>query len=176
MSSERKSADSDSTSDVPHRGISRRKARIIKYQNEGKLPKFDTAKTRYYGRVCFMEPVKSDRLPNRIYILTTEGRSRKNKYKVGSHKGSQKKLESRYVTPLINPIICFFHPTEYANIVESTFKQLFRDDRIINKNGTRTEWIIMDKSEIIAWLNDIDETYQETLLDWDNCNINTTLS
>lgn len=161
MSHGRKKTEEDSNEDTfCGIGINKMKGKTI-----------NTSDVRFYGTAGISlveDPVKPIESSDRVYILTTKGRIKKNKYKVGSHKGLEKKLESRYVTPLIDPIICFFHYTEHARIVELTFKRLFIDDRIVNKKGVRTEWVIMDETEIIKWLIDIDETYQETLLDWDN--------
>jgi hypothetical protein len=67
-----------------------------------------------------------------IYIISTRERAKKNLYKPGKHTGTLRKLESRYTTPLINPIIHFFHPTPEASLIENELKKILHEHRVIN--------------------------------------------
>ena len=57
-----------------------------------------------------------------IYIVSTTSRSKKNLYKIGKHTGTKRQLISRYTTPLINPIVFFFHEVENAHKMEDMIK------------------------------------------------------
>lgn len=76
-----------------------------------------------------------------VYIISTEKKRADNIYKPGKHTGSIRKLESRYVTALINPIVYFYYPTKYASLIEKEIKKKLDNRRIINNNGTKTEWV-----------------------------------
>lgn len=99
---------------------------------------------------------KSKNAERAVYIVTTCEQRKKNRYKVGKHTGSFRKLESRYITPLVDPIICFFYPSEYAAMTEKKVKKQFDSFRIVNKNGTKTEWFQIDLKVVISAICDIE--------------------
>ena len=76
-----------------------------------------------------------------IYIISTRVHAEKNEYKLGKHTGSKKKLLSRYTTSLINPILYYFRYSKNSERIESILKQHFEKERIVNRNGHKSEWI-----------------------------------
>jgi hypothetical protein len=85
-----------------------------------------------------------------VYIVSTIEQSQQNNYKFGRHTGTIKKLKSRYVTPLINPIVHYFRFIKNADQIESTIKTKFDNYRIINQDGTKTEWFNMKLNDLIS--------------------------
>jgi hypothetical protein len=92
-----------------------------------------------------------------IYIVSTEERAKENIYKLGKHTGTIRNLESRYGTPLIDPIIYFFYPTIYASIIENEIKRHLNSKRILNKNGNKSEWINLELKHIINIIFNIEK-------------------
>ena len=90
-----------------------------------------------------------------IYIISTLEKANNNEYKPGKHTGSISQLESRYVTSLINPIIYFYYLCNNACDIERLLKQKLKEYRIVNLNGTVTEWVKLDLKKIIDAILDI---------------------
>lgn len=90
-----------------------------------------------------------------IYVISTEADSKINKYKIGNHTGSQKKLLSRYQTYLINPIIFYYRPVHNWTIIDSEIKSKLHDYRIQTNDGTVTEWFQLQLSDIIFHIEEI---------------------
>jgi hypothetical protein len=86
-------------------------------------------------------------MKNIIYILSDES-SLEEKYKVGSHSGSLSKLKSRYITPIPKLKIHYFIKHNNARSVETIFKQLYINQRVINSNGKVSEWVQAPLEEI----------------------------
>jgi hypothetical protein len=89
-----------------------------------------------------------------IYIVSSESRSKINEYKIGKHTGDQKKLESRYSTYIIDPIVYYFKYFNSAEKYENKILFELADYRIKNSKGSMTEWIRMDINELINRVND----------------------
>ena len=87
-----------------------------------------------------------------LYLISTTEKAKQDMYKLGSHKGSQLKLISRYQTYLIDPIIYFSYPIENPRFIESELKNIFKKYRIKNSNGKLTKWIKMDIHTLIEKL------------------------
>ena len=90
-----------------------------------------------------------------VYVVSTHEKSKLNMYKIGKHTGTLRKLESRYTTSLINPIVYFFYPTTHASIIETEIKKQLDSDRIVNDNETKTEWVHLELKLIINTILDI---------------------
>ena len=85
-----------------------------------------------------------------IYIITDKYRKRRNKYKIGKHKGSKDALYDRYKTSLINPIICYFIEVTNHTLIETLVKRQLDEYRVkYKKDGGKSEWIKLDLSKII---------------------------
>ncbi|ANB50172.1 T5orf172 domain-containing protein [Powai lake megavirus] len=97
-----------------------------------------------------------------IYIVSTLEKAKKKEYKIGQHTGTQRKLLSRYGTPLIDPIIYFFRPVHNSKKIETLILKKLNKYRIINSSGNKTEWIKLDIDNIIKkvceiiWKNDLE--------------------
>lgn len=76
-----------------------------------------------------------------FYIITIPARLDKEEFKIGFHKRSIKKLISRYLTPMPDLIIYYFHIMSNVNDFEKKIKEYFIKQRKININGHLTEWI-----------------------------------
>jgi len=94
-----------------------------------------------------------------IYVISTLEKAKLNEYKIGRHKGSPKKLLSRYSTPLINPIIYFFIPIIDSKNIESKIKKNLDEHRIVNDNNNKTEWVNLELFNIINHINTIISQY-----------------
>jgi hypothetical protein len=90
-----------------------------------------------------------------IYVISTLEKAKKNKYKIGRHDGSPKKLLSRYSTALIDPIIYFFIPVTNYIQIESEIKKSLKKYRIKNSDEKITEWVLLDLFSIINCINNI---------------------
>lgn len=95
-----------------------------------------------------------------VYIISTHNKSNKNKYKLGKHAGTLRKLESRYVTPLINPIVYFFYPTVNASDIENEIKKQLIENRVVNNNGRKTEWFCIELKVLINKIFDLDVQFR----------------
>jgi hypothetical protein len=102
-----------------------------------------------------------------IYLISIPERMEKNEYKLGKSKlpvwqpelglsptgkfmGSLNKLISRYITPLIIPLVfCFIKVNNYA-IIETKILEELDEFRIININGNKSEWIRLDRNKIMT--------------------------
>lgn len=104
---------------------------------------------------------KSNRI---IYLISTEQNAKKNIFKVGRHKGTEKQLLKRYTTYLINPVIYFFQEVNDYCLIETKILEELGHCVLINVNGNKSEWIELEKNKIIrcikkninAWDNDKD--------------------
>ena len=96
-----------------------------------------------------------------IYILSTNKRSLRNIYKVGRHTGEKIRLINRYKTPLINPIVYLFQRVTTSKTAEKEIKEELNHFRIKNKNGRKTEWIIMEFSLLKQRITPILDKYEE---------------
>lgn len=85
-----------------------------------------------------------------IYVVSIAEWAAVNKYKVGIHTGSQKKLLSRYGTALTDPIIYFFYLCEFNVELEKKMKTELLLNRVKTEDGMVSEWVIMDLFEIIG--------------------------
>lgn len=90
-----------------------------------------------------------------IYVISTINKSIKHKFKIGKHKGTQKKLLSRYKTYLINPIIFYFRPVINHTLVENQIKSKLDKFRIKDKDGAYTEWFQLELCQIIFEINNV---------------------
>lgn len=94
-----------------------------------------------------------------VYIISNKSRMGMNppEFKVGKHGGNQKKLLSRYKTPLTDPIICAFFVCEgakgdsnhYAS-VEADLLRALDAYRILDSDGKKTEWVRIDLFAILS--------------------------
>jgi len=103
-----------------------------------------------------------------IYLISTKARSKRGKYKLGKHTGSENKLVSRYTTSLINPIVFFFCPVNNADKIENMLKKRLLKYRIVSNRGTVLEWIRWELKNIIAVVDRIVDKYDEP--DYDEIN------
>ena len=98
-----------------------------------------------------------------IYVLSTRDKSLENKYKIGKHTGSPKKLILRYITALIDHIILMFEPTFNYDYIEKKIKDDLYELRIDNINGNKSEWVKMDftilKQLVIKTINEHNTNY-----------------
>ncbi|QKE50324.1 T5orf172 domain-containing protein [Faustovirus] len=85
-----------------------------------------------------------------FYIVTTSDRMINNQYKLGKCTGTQRKLLSRYKTPLINPICVLFYPIKSDVIAfERTMLNALQQYIINDENDNPTEWVKCNVSEIL---------------------------
>lgn len=101
-----------------------------------------------------------------VYVLSDPLNESIGRYKVGSHTGTCKKLERRYLTYLPELKIHYFLETEKALDVESMMKRIYAEKRLINTKGNRSEWFVMPLNDIIAaiiYLNNTDIQVDERL-------------
>ena len=84
-----------------------------------------------------------------FYILSFPERQKKNMYKIGYHRGSEKDLITRYITPLLDPQIHFFITVNNAKEIESCVKRELDTYRMVNCRGNKSEWIQLDLTLII---------------------------
>ena len=90
-----------------------------------------------------------------VYIVSTLKIAKDDEYKLGMHSGTQKKLLSRYGTPLIDPIIYFFRPVNDFKKIEALALKKFNKYRIINDSGKKTEWIKLNLNTLTIGLTKI---------------------
>jgi len=84
-----------------------------------------------------------------FYVISTQNKSGKNKYKLGRHTGSEKLLRSRYRTYLINPVIFYFGRVINPIIIEANMFDALKDFIIYDENGIKTEWVCLELYKII---------------------------
>ena len=87
-----------------------------------------------------------------IYVIS-DGSNPINRYKVGSHTGDYEKLITRYITAIPELKIHYFIETTKASDIESRFKIMYRDKRVVNIKGNYSEWYIMPLSDISEGIN-----------------------
>ena len=108
--------------------------------------------------------LKSRAQSNVFYIVSTRRRAAKNMYKIGRHKGNKKKLQSRYVTYLVHPIIFFFHETKNAFDIEKMVKEKLYNHRIANEDGHKTEWVNLSLGVLFERVWEIiDPTFESSM-------------
>jgi hypothetical protein len=90
--------------------------------------------------------------PKYFYIYTTPDHQVNNKYKIGVHTGSQKKLIRRIKTYLPEAFIILFLKTDKCTSIEDHLKKMFLEYRIDNQDDRKSEWLILDPIEIIKEL------------------------
>jgi hypothetical protein len=105
-----------------------------------------------------------------MYIISTIEQAEQDKYKLGNHTGTDKKLKSRYVTPLINPIIYYFRYVKNAKKIESIMKTKYDNNRIINQNGRKTEWFNIKLDDLISGVEQTISEYNKTTQNQENEN------
>ncbi len=105
--------------------------------------------------------MKSIKKMQSIYIMSTRGRARHNKYKFGRHTGTKNKLVSRYITYLTNPTIYYFEQVSNPKKIEAIIKRKLKSYRITNKNGNMSEWVRLDLEKLIRKINEIIENYSK---------------
>lgn len=106
----------------------------------------------YKNNVLFL----NKKMTTALYIISTLEHAKQNEYKLGIHTGSEKNLISRYTTTLINPIVYYFRYSECSEIIESELKQHFKNERIVNCNGKKLEWI---KIELDVLIDEIEKKF-----------------
>ena len=79
-----------------------------------------------------------------LYIITSPSNRRDNKYKVGIHTGSQKKLYDRYRTAIPELEFVLFMPHTNPKIVEKEIKSRLTQFRDVNLNNNKSEWFTID--------------------------------
>lgn len=79
-----------------------------------------------------------------IYVITDPERKLADKYKIGYHTGSKKKLDKRYITSMPNMEVMLFLEVSDAKILESKLLKVFQEYRVKNKNGKYSEWIKLE--------------------------------
>lgn len=89
-----------------------------------------------------------------IYIVSDPYNESIGRYKVGSHTGSRDKLLSRYVTYLPDAKIFYFREVIDALGIENIIKQICISKRVININGSISEWYNMELSHLIKVIDD----------------------
>lgn len=99
-----------------------------------------------------------------IYIISTPAMILENKYKPGNHKGSQKKLISRYQTYLVDPIICYFRPVSKPKEIESIIKKGIKRFRLKNISDRLTEWAIIGLTELMNYINKVIDDYENGIV------------
>jgi len=82
-------------------------------------------------------------------------KAKEDKYKCGYWEHTLHKLEQRYVTYLVDPIVYFFHPTHNVNFIEAEVKKRLDQYRMSNGNGTKTEWFHIKLDILIATILEI---------------------
>lgn len=86
-----------------------------------------------------------------IYVLSGLSLSEET-YKVGSHTGTIQRLKSRYITAIPKlKIHCFIY-TNNAVSIENEFKWLNHNFRVINSNGSVSEWYQLPLTTIVSTL------------------------
>ena len=90
-----------------------------------------------------------------MYVVSTLSKSKKNKYKIGYHGGTQQKLLSRYQTYLINPIVFYFRPVINYSVIDTEIKTALKKHRIKNNNGNYSEWFQLKLEDIILRISKI---------------------
>jgi len=98
-----------------------------------------------------------------IYIISTIKKAAKNIYKVGRHTGTNKSLDSRYTTPLQNPVTFYFKPVNQGTVcaIEKIIKKKLLPHRIINLNGSTLEWVNLELEKIITVITNVIEKFQK---------------
>jgi len=104
-----------------------------------------------------------------IYLISTKSRSKRGKYKLGKHTGSEKQLLSRYTTSLINPIIFFFRPVGDADKIENVLKERLLKYRIRNHKGTVLEWVRWEFKKIVAIIKQVIDKYDDSGINKSMC-------
>ena len=117
---------------------------LTRYKNLSKCAKFFELVMDYvsnnYNYLQFLS----------IYLISTPERMDKDEYKLGKHKGSLNKLISRYVTPLVIPLVfCFARVNNYSEIETKILEEL-DNFRLLNVNGNKSEWIKLDRNKILT--------------------------
>ena len=88
-----------------------------------------------------------------IYLISTHQKAKINEFKVGKFSGSIKKLISRYTTSLVSPIVFYYRKVNNYTLIEKQILSDLDKFRIINVNGNKSEWIVLDKNKIINIIN-----------------------
>lgn len=79
----------------------------------------------------------------RAFYIFTNGYT--DDFKIGIHKGSVSEFINRYITAIPNLEILYFHYVgSIAKSIEDKVKAHFYNERVINYNGSRSEWIKVD--------------------------------
>jgi hypothetical protein len=100
-----------------------------------------------------------------IYIVSTIEKAEKNIYKVGRHTGTNRSLDSRYTTPLEDPITFYFKPvkTGTAKEIEALIKEKLLPYRRKNLNDSVLEWIDLELEKIIFIIIGMIKEYQKNI-------------
>lgn len=93
-----------------------------------------------------------------MYIISTQSKANKNKYKVGIHSKSINELLSRYRTSLLNPILYYYFDLDKSAAVERSLKVNLLQFRLFNNNDRLSEWFNMELDNLIWFVhNEIDK-------------------
>lgn len=107
---------------------------------------------------------------NAVYVVSTSSHADSDTYKLGIHCGTVGKLMRRYGTYLIHPIVYYFCYIDSNFDIERALKDEFIDERIIDYNNKKSEWIKLPLAKIIKCLNAlIDDSHHDTIIDVVNC-------
>ena len=89
-----------------------------------------------------------------IYIISTQSKAKRDRYKVGIHTGTIERLLSRYRTYLLNPILYHYIELDESLAVESSLKNSLLKFRLFNNNDNLSEWYNMELNNLIWFIND----------------------
>ncbi|RYE14236.1 MAG: GIY-YIG nuclease family protein [Rickettsiales bacterium] len=90
-----------------------------------------------------------------IYIISTKEKADNNIYKIGVHVGDINKLICRYATYLLHPVVNYFCYIDSNLDIESALKDEFINERLINCNNRRSEWVELPLKQISKCLNSL---------------------
>lgn len=90
-----------------------------------------------------------------IFVLSTIKLAKKNKYMIGRHNDTSEPLYNRYQSALIDPVVYHSIESEYVAYIENKIKRQLDEYRIIDNEGNKSEWVILELSTIISKIHTI---------------------
>jgi hypothetical protein len=106
-----------------------------------------------------------------VYVVTSSINEKNGFYKVGIHTGDQKKLLTRYKTPLIDPMIRFSISSPNAAIIEREVLKKLKNYRVTDASGKDSEWLNYDLIELISAIMGFKIKYDGVIIKNGNSNI-----
>lgn len=101
-----------------------------------------------------------------IYVVSTQDKADNDIYKIGIHLGTVKKLICRYATYVLHPVVYYFCYIDSNFDIESALKDEFIDERLINCNNKKSEWINLPLCKIVKCINFLTENAnKDTIVD-----------